>query len=189
MGLNHHERNLKVKNDLPKELSRTERQRIEDAEGMDRGRTTSLSFLSLGDPTRGGLRAELGNKKMKRDLPSEIKGKHRLRLPDAEGLEPVRNRSLSFWAIGDPTRGGLVRSPAQARGRLHPSADYTKPGKYYNSIEKKEQPVKIKLWFAKLFKRNANQPDAVKEKERKPRYNKSEREIWETSEREDWYKN
>lgn len=241
MGLNHREKNLKVKNDLPKELSRVERQRIEDAGGMDRGRTQSLSFLTLGDPTRGGLHAEMGNKKRKRDLPNEIKGKQRLRLMDAEGMDRGRTRSftflkigdpnhgglhaemgnkkrkndlpsgitgknkirladadgldngtrktLSFWAIGDPTRGGLVRSPAQARGRLHPSSDYTKAGKHYNSIDKKEQPVKLKLWFAKLFKRQANQPDAVKEKERRPRYNKNEREIWETAIREDWYKN
>jgi hypothetical protein len=131
----------------------------------------------------------MGNKKIKRDLPNELKGKQRLRIADADGLDNGRTRSFTFWAIGDPTRGGLVKSPAQARGRLHPSSDYTKPGQYYNSIEKKEQPIKLKLWFAKLFKRNANQPDAVKEKERKPRYNKNEREIWETSEREDWYKN
>lgn len=241
MGLNHREKHLQVKNDLPKELSRAERQRISDSEGLRRGRTQSLSFFSLGDPTRGGLHAELGNKKRKNDLPREIRGKNRLRLPDSEGMDRGRTRSFaflklgdpehgglhaqsgnfkrkrdlpreikgknrlriadadgldngrsrtfSFWAIGNPTRGGLVRTPAQARGRLHPSADYTKPGHYYNSIEKKEQPVKVKLWFAQLFKKNANQPDAVKEKERRPRYNKNEREIWETSVRDDWYKN
>ncbi len=38
--------------------------------------------------------------------------------------------------------------------------------------------MNIKLKWAKLFKKNAVQPDAVKEKVRKPRYDKKERDLW-----------
>jgi hypothetical protein len=187
MGLNHEEDDLKRKNDLPKELSWAERMRQKEAQGMDRGRTQSLSFIKIGDPTRGGLHKEYANTKRKSDLPKDIKGKNRLRLKDADGLDNGRNYTFSFWTIGDPAHGGLVRNPAQAKGRLHPSANYTKAGQSRNALEEKEQPVKLKIWFAKIFKKNANQPDAVKEKVRRPRYDKNEREIWETAERPDWY--
>ena len=187
MGLNHQEDDLKRKNDLPKELSWAERMRQKEAQGMDRGRTQSLSFIKIGDPTRGGLHKEYASTKRKSDLPKEIKGKNRLRLKEAHGMDNGRNYTFSFWAIGDPAHGGLVRNPAQAKGRLHPSANYTKAGQSRNALEEKEQPVKLKIWFAKIFKKNANQPDAVKEKVRRPRYDKNERDIWETAERPDWY--
>jgi len=38
--------------------------------------------------------------------------------------------------------------------------------------------MNIKLKWAKLFKKNASQPNAVKEKVRKPRYDKKERDLW-----------
>jgi len=38
--------------------------------------------------------------------------------------------------------------------------------------------MNIKLKWAKLFKKNASQPDAVKEKVRRPRYDKKERDLW-----------
>jgi hypothetical protein len=38
--------------------------------------------------------------------------------------------------------------------------------------------MNLKLKWAKLFKRNATQPDAVKEKVRRPRYDKRERDLW-----------
>jgi len=38
--------------------------------------------------------------------------------------------------------------------------------------------MNIKLKWAKLFKKNATQPDAVKEKVRRPRYDKKERDLW-----------
>jgi hypothetical protein len=159
------------------------------SEGMKRGRTKSLSFIRLGDPTHMGLQREAHNKKVNNRLPKELSRKERLRMKGAEGLDNGRSRAFTFWAIGDPSHGGLVRSPSQAKGRLHPSSTYTASNKSRNSIEEKEQPVKIKIWWAKLFKKNSNQPDSVKEKPKRPRYDKGERSIWETAERPDWYNN
>lgn len=38
--------------------------------------------------------------------------------------------------------------------------------------------MNVKLKWAKLFRKNATQPDAVKEKVRRPRYDKRERDLW-----------
>ena len=108
---------------------------------------------------------------------------------EAEGLDNGRSRAFTFWAIGDPSQGGLMRSPTQAKGRLHPSSTYTASNRSRNSIEEKEQPIKLKIWWAKLFNKNGNQPDSVKEKPKRPRYDSGERSIWETAERENWYNN
>ena len=163
--------------------------KIEQSDGTERGRTRSLSFIKIGDPEHMGLHREANNKKVNNRLPKELSRKQRLRLKEAEGLDNGRSRAFTFWAIGDPTQGGLMRSPTQAKGRLHPSSAYTASNKSRNSIEEKEQPVKLKICWAKLFKKNSNQPDSVKEKPSRPRYDKGERSIWETAEREDWYNN
>jgi hypothetical protein len=163
--------------------------KLKQSEGTERGRTRSLTFIRIGDPMHMGLLKEANNKKVNKELPKELSRKQRLRLKEADGLDNGRSRSLSFWAIGNPTQGGLIASPAHARGRLHPSSSYSNTMKTRNSVEEKEQPVKLKIWWAKLFKKNANQPDSVKEKPKRPRYDKGERSIWETAEREDWYNN
>jgi hypothetical protein len=38
--------------------------------------------------------------------------------------------------------------------------------------------MNVKLKWAKLFRKNASQPEAVKEKVRRPRYDKKERDLW-----------
>jgi hypothetical protein len=157
--------------------------------GTENGRRRSLSFLRIGNPTQGGLYREVSNKRKNNKLPSDLSGKEKYRLKGAEGFDNGKSTTFSFWAIGNPTRGGLVYSPAQAKGRLHPSSNYTSGNKSRNSIEEKEQPIKLKIWWAKLFKKNSNQPDSVKEKPRRPRYDKNERLIWETAERPNWYDN
>jgi hypothetical protein len=159
------------------------------SEGTERGRTKSLSFVRLGDPAHMGLHKEANNKKVNNRLPKELSRKERLRMKAPDGLDNGKSRAFTFWAIGNPTQGGLERSPSHAKGRLHPSSSYTASKKSRNSLEEKEQPVKIKIWWAKLFKKNSNQPDSVKEKPRRPRYDKDERSIWETAERPDWYNN
>jgi len=154
-----------------------------------RGRTRSLTFLKLGNPTQGGLRREYANTSRNRNLPKNVKGSDRIRLSAAKGTERGRTTTLSFISLGNPTRGGLVYSPSKAKGRLHPSSKYTQSSRTRNSAEEKDQPIKLRIWWAKLFNKNASQPNQVKNKSRRPRYDKGEREIWETAEREDWYKN
>jgi hypothetical protein len=159
------------------------------SEGIERGRTKSLSFIRLGNPEHMGLQREANNKRVNNRLPKELTRKERHRLKGAEGLDNGRSRAFTFWALGNPSQGGLMRTPSQAKGRLHPSSTYTASHKSRNSIAEKEQPVKLKIWWAKLFKKNSNQPDSVKEKPKRPRYDKGEGSIWETAERENWYNN
>jgi hypothetical protein len=159
------------------------------SEGIERGRNKSLSFIRLGNPEHMGLQREANNKRVNNRLPKELTRKERHRLKGAEGLDNGRSRAFTFWALGDPSQGGLMRTPSQAKGRLHPSSTYTASHKSRNSIAEKEQPVKLKIWWAKLFKKNSNQPDSVKEKPKRPRYDKGEGSIWETAERENWYNN
>jgi hypothetical protein len=188
-GLHRELANTSKNNNLPDDIKGTNKLRTSASPGTERGRTKSLSFVNLGNPTRGGFYKDKSNRQRNRRLPSELSGKQRLRIKGTEGLDNGRSVTFTFWAIGNPTHGGLVRSPSQAKGRLHPSSTYTAGNKPRNSIEDKDQPIKLKIWWAKLFKKNANQPDSVKDKPRRPRYDKGERSIWETAERPDWYNN
>ncbi|MEN8249001.1 MAG: hypothetical protein ABFS32_08715 [Bacteroidota bacterium] len=190
MGLHEETARTDRNNRLPDEIKGGRRNRITQSPGTERGRTRSLSFVEIMDPDRGGLHKEFDHKKQNRKLPSELSRKERMRLVEAGGMRNAKATTFSFWAFGNPTQGGLVKVPAQAKGRLHPSSSYTKGYKPRNSVEEKDKPVKVKIWWAKLFKKNANQPKAAKEKGgRRPRYDKDERSIWETAERPNWYNN
>jgi hypothetical protein len=161
---------------LPAELRKSNKMRLKAAPGTELGRTYSLSFIELGNPTRSGLISK-----------SALFGKPK-KIKPSEGLERGKETTLSFWAFGDPTHGGFKKNPTLAKGRMHPSSQYSYHNKPTNSLEEKDKTFKFKIWWAKLFKKSANQPDAVKEEPRKPRYDKREREIWETEVRENWYK-
>jgi hypothetical protein len=81
----------------------------------------------------------------------------------------------------------LVKRHEKAKGKLHPSTGY----KYSKAIstEEKQKTVSVKLLWAKLFKKNAATPEPDKEYSHKLKYDKDEGTIWETDERENWYKN
>ncbi|MFM9838504.1 MAG: hypothetical protein ACKVOQ_09595 [Cyclobacteriaceae bacterium] len=61
--------------------------------------------------------------------------------------------------------------------KLHPDAKFAHD---HNDNVKSERTIltNVKLWWSKLFKKNDTQPTAVKEKVRRPRYDKKERELW-----------
>nr|WKN35811.1 hypothetical protein K4G66_25925 [Tunicatimonas sp. TK19036] len=59
---------------------------------------------------------------------------------------------------------------------MHPSVDYL-TAKQKNTYEKKEKYRKRRLWLSHIFK-SKDQPKHLKEKTRKPRYDKKEAEIW-----------
>ena len=60
---------------------------------------------------------------------------------------------------------------------LHPDAQFAH-GYRDNVKQERTLLMNIKLRWAKLFKKNATQPEAVKEKIRRPRYDKKEKELW-----------
>jgi hypothetical protein len=60
---------------------------------------------------------------------------------------------------------------------LHPDAKFAH-GHLKNVKQERTILTNAKLWWSKLFKKNDTQPSAVKEKVRRPRYDKKERELW-----------
>ena len=60
---------------------------------------------------------------------------------------------------------------------LHPDAKFVKLNKN-NVDEEKDMLTNFKLWWARLFKKNETQPDHLKEKGRKPRYDRGESGLW-----------
>jgi hypothetical protein len=59
----------------------------------------------------------------------------------------------------------------------HPDAQFVKLNKN-NVAEEKDMFTNFKLWWARLFKKNETQPDHLKEKGHKPRYDKGESGLW-----------
>jgi hypothetical protein len=60
---------------------------------------------------------------------------------------------------------------------LHPDAKFIRTNKN-NVDEEKDILTNFKLWWARLFRKNETQPDHLKEKLRKPRYDKGEQGLW-----------
>lgn len=60
---------------------------------------------------------------------------------------------------------------------LHPDAKFVKLNKN-NVAEEKDVFTNFKLWWARLFKKNDTQPDHLKDKRGKPRYDKGEAGLW-----------
>jgi len=179
---------FQVNNSLNKAVRKTNKARDLPALGTQRGRTRSLSFLALGHPKKAGFKSETKRLEYNKQLPKELNPTQHLRIANSEGTSRGRVRTLSFWTLGNPSHAGFYRNPAQAKGRLHPSSRYTASDKPINGKEEKEKTFRFRIWWAKIFKRNGNQPDNLRHKGKRPRYDKGERDIWETTTREDWYK-
>lgn len=64
-----------------------------------------------------------------------------------------------------------------AKKDLHPDAQFVKSNKN-NVKEERGVVTNFKLWWARLFKKNDTQPDHLKEKHGKPRYDKGEQGMW-----------
>lgn len=60
---------------------------------------------------------------------------------------------------------------------LHPDAQFVKINKN-NTDDERDMLTNFKLWWARLFKKSETQPDHLKEKYKKPRYDKREEGLW-----------
>ena len=60
---------------------------------------------------------------------------------------------------------------------LYPDSRFVKTNKN-NTDEERSLLTNFRLWWARLFKKNENQPDHLKEKVKKPRYDKGEQGLW-----------
>lgn len=63
------------------------------------------------------------------------------------------------------------------KSNLHPDAQFVKTNKN-NVKEERGFFTNIKLWWAKTFRKNETQPDHLKDKGHKPRYDKGEQGLW-----------
>lgn len=60
---------------------------------------------------------------------------------------------------------------------LHPDAKFVKLNRN-NVAEERDTLTNFKLWWARLFRKQETQPDHLKDKGKKPRYDKGEQGLW-----------
>ena len=156
------------------------------SQGTKLGRSTTLSFVTIGEPNKGGLVYQQKRLKVNSNLPDMLTRDQRRRPGAAPGTERGKDWAFAFWEFGNPYQMGLERKHTVAKTKVHPSTLYAQSKK--PSTEEKEKAVSIKLLWAKLFKKNAATAEPEDKRSHRPRYDKGERIIWETQEREDWYK-
>lgn len=80
-----------------------------------------------------------------------------------------------YLRIGDYQ--GNIRVNRVTGKKFHPDAQFAH-GRVYNQDGERTTMTQLRLFWAKLFRKQAIQPNTVKEKERKPRYDKREKELW-----------
>jgi hypothetical protein len=71
----------------------------------------------------------------------------------------------------------LTKLFSEKNRELHPDAKFVKINKN-NVDEERDLLTNIKLWWAKTFRKNDTQPKNLKEREKKPRYDKGEQGLW-----------
>ncbi len=123
-------------------------------------------------PTKEAVKASEYARSVKRDWkyirnPSSAKEALRVREPGkafAKATDYQGNIKMSRFKLFE-------------KSELHPDAKFVKTNKN-NVAEERGFFTNIKLWWAKTFKKNDNQPDHLKEKGRRPRYDKGEQGLW-----------
>ena len=90
----------------------------------------------------------------------------------------VREPGKAFARVTD-YQGNIRMKKFDLFGKreLHPDAQFVKTNKN-NVKEEKDLFTNFKLWWARLFRKNETQPDNLKEKIRKPRFDKREQGLW-----------
>ncbi len=90
----------------------------------------------------------------------------------------VREPGKAFARVTD-YQGNIRMKKFELFGKkeLHPDARFVKTNKN-NVKEEKDLLTNFKLWWARLFRKNETQPDNLKEKIRKPRFDKREQGLW-----------
>lgn len=92
----------------------------------------------------------------------------------ADDALKVKPATKAMMAAGNYQ--GNVNMKRKAINGRHPSYRFEKASSDDSKVKKKLNGVKM-LW-AKIFKKNENQPDHLKEKEKRPRFDKREKELW-----------
>lgn len=97
----------------------------------------------------------------------------------AEGALKVREPGKAFARATD-YQGNIKMQKYQLfekNRQLHPDAQFVKTNK--NNVQgERDTLTNLKLWWARLFKKQENQPEHLKEKLKKPRYDNGEQGMW-----------
>lgn len=106
------------------------------------------------------------------DLKVDWKYKRRPNAADgaAKGIGPSRA------TIQASNYQGNIKMKRKRIEDRHPDFKYL--AKSSNGKSEKDKAFSFKLFWSKLFKKQENQPDHLKEKQRKPRYDKGEEGLW-----------
>ena len=88
-------------------------------------------------------------------------------------ITPSKAKNYKGYVSKDPEIFELFSS----RKQMHPSYHFTQD-EPKNSKDEKEKVFKFKIWWEQLFGANGNQPKNLKERDKKPRYDKRESDIW-----------
>ncbi len=113
------------------------------------------------------------------DYVSGVKSYRYVKNPSsADGALRVRNTGQAFARAAD-YQGDIKMRKFDLFGRkgLHPDAQFMKINKN-NVAEERDAVTNLKLFWARLFKKNETQPDHLKDKRGKPRYDKGEAGLW-----------
>lgn len=96
----------------------------------------------------------------------------------ADAALKVRESGKAFARASD-YQGNIKMRKFDLFGKreLHPDSKFVKLNKN-NVAEEKDLLTNFKLWWARLFKKNDTQPDHLKDKRGKPRYDKGEAGLW-----------
>lgn len=96
----------------------------------------------------------------------------------ADAAQRTREPGKAFYRAGD-YQGNikLKKFDLSAKKERHPDARFVKTNKNNVSGEK-GMFTNFKLWWARLFRKSETQPDHLKEKGRKPRYDSGESGLW-----------
>jgi hypothetical protein len=114
------------------------------------------------------------------DLQVKVKQYHYIRNPSSssEALK-VREPGKAFARVSD-YQGNIKMQKFTLFDKnrtLHPDARFVKTNKN-NVKQERDAATNLKLWWARLFKKQENQPEHLKEKLKKPRYDKGEQGMW-----------
>jgi hypothetical protein len=134
------------------------------SEGTEYGQTRKLFFMS---PKSGSRENTSVSKKNK---PENI---NYGQVQSIFFITPSKAKNYKGYVSKDPQILELFTS----RKQMHPSYSYTQ-GDAKNAKEEKEKVFKFKVWWAKIFGSNGNQPQNLKSREKRPRYDKRESGIW-----------
>ncbi|MDL5045514.1 hypothetical protein QQ054_05595 [Oscillatoria amoena NRMC-F 0135] len=90
----------------------------------------------------------------------------------------VREPGKAFARVTD-YQGNIRMKKFDLFGKkdYHPDAQFVKTNRN-NVKEERDLLTNFKLWWARLFRKNETQPDNLKEKIRKPRFDKREQGLW-----------